>query len=281
MAHRHVGAATSLCHIPLRPSLCCISLPYPSAASCACSKACLSAGRWGTGHAPSGSRAACCTPAGAGCASLSHWLRAGKLGHARIRLLRLSGCRINLRSRLASPARFNLHGHSSRLALPLFLGRAGIRQSGGSAACACCLALPHTATAQHGYRACHAQRAIGNSAQRFLRQPCVGTSRLLGRKAAAAAHLWQAYWLVPIDHITTAATPGRVWQPNAPCLIQASCPTCATQSHASITIGLANLSRQLTGGKSTVKYCSNKQYVDLASFFSFLSIDLTLHGALS
>ena len=152
---------------------------------------------------------------------------------------------------------------------PLFLGRAGIRQSGGSAACACCLALPHTATAQHGYRACHAPRAIGNSAQHFLRQPCVGASRPLGRKAAAAAHLWQAYWLVPIDHITSAATPSRVWQPNAPCSKQASCPACATQSHASITIGLAYLSRQLTGGKSTVKYCSNEQYVDLASFFLF------------
>ena len=128
MAHRHVGAATSLCHIPLRPSLCCISLLYLSAVSLcrilpphhapAARRAFLLAAG-GTGHAPSGPRAACRTPAGAGCASLLHWLRAGKLGHARIRLLRLSGCRINLRSRLASPARFNLHGHSSRLALPL------------------------------------------------------------------------------------------------------------------------------------------------------------------
>ena len=52
MAHRHVGAATSLCHIPLRPSLYCISLPYPSAASCGCSKARLSAGSWGHGPCP-------------------------------------------------------------------------------------------------------------------------------------------------------------------------------------------------------------------------------------
>lgn len=120
MAHRHVGAATSLCHIPLRPSLCCISLPYPSAASCGCSKARLSAGSWG--HGPCPQRLTGCLPHASRCglrvavalaASWKAWSRTN------LRLLRLSGCRINLRSRLASPARFNLHGHSSRLALPL------------------------------------------------------------------------------------------------------------------------------------------------------------------
>ena len=122
MAHRHVGAATPLCHIPLRPSLYCISLPYPSAAHAAAARRAFPLAAGGTGHAPSGARAACRTPACAGCALLLHWLRAGKLGRAtNLRLLRLGGCRINLRSRLASPARFNLHGHSSRLALPLSL----------------------------------------------------------------------------------------------------------------------------------------------------------------
>ena len=39
---------------------------------------------------------------------------------------------------------------STLVPCPLSLGREGIRQPGGSAACVGCLALPHTATVQHG-----------------------------------------------------------------------------------------------------------------------------------
>ena len=185
-ARLHLFATSLYGHLST-VSLCRILPPHHAAAARRAFP--LAAG--GTGHAPSGSRAACRTPACAGCASLLHWLRAGKLGRAtNLRLLRLA----RVPHQLAQPSR---KPHTLQSARPLFtigptlvpwplaLGRAGIRQPGGSAACACCLALPHTATAQHGYRACHAPRAIGNFAQRFLRQPCVGTSRLLGRKAAA------------------------------------------------------------------------------------------------
>ena len=108
-ARLHLFATSLYGHLST-VSLCRILPPHHAAAARRAFP--LAAG--GTGHAPSGSRAACRTPACAGCASLLHWLRAGKLGRAtNLRLLRLA----RVPHQLAQPSR---KPHTLQSVRPLF-----------------------------------------------------------------------------------------------------------------------------------------------------------------